>query len=467
MRLQAEDAGTAMTSEIATSEIERAVARSLAAWSSGERMPFDLAALASRAAGARIAAAVVQVQALRALFAMEAGDHAGGLAFARRASLMARTEAIAEAEWLASLALARARRHNRQSHLAVRILEAVDQAVSPGWRPWLDWERLLAGAALPDGRVATSGPTATLCDLLAAAKAGDRGAFARHASALCADTTSAPFRREAAVLVEALDPYDNGGPVGGVHRDGDGEPLRAWRRGEAPLPPALLHGLLLPPSSPRRAEPPPGEHGACVILWPDGRSARFLAAGLPLLDRAGVARLPPARRQHGRVETLLAILALAGPAGLDEATCFSRAYGFNYVPGLHRGVFDVLVHRGRGAVDGLATLARERGRLVLETTQPLLLFDPRASRSTTDRVLRLLAEQGRASAKEAAERLGLSLRAAQGALSELAGNHACVVERDGRNVTYAVEDSVFSEPTGRLLGQGEAIRAEGFGAAGA
>jgi len=445
MPSQPEDAGT---------EIERAVTGSLDAWMRGERPPVDLEALAARAAGARLAAAVVQVRALRALFAIEAGDHATGLAFARRASLMARTEAIPEAEWLANLALARARRYNRQTHLAVRILEALDQAASPGWRTWLDWERLLAGAAIPAGRSVAGGPAAAVAHLLAAAAAGDRDGFARQAGALAAATTPAPYRREAAVVVEALD------PLALVERTGaGGDQLGAWRQGEAPLPPALLHGLLLPDSA---------ECGACVALWPDGRSTRFLSAGISLLgggDR--VARLPPSRRQHGRVETLLAILALAGPAGLDEPTCFSRAYGFNYVPGLHRGVFDVLVHRGRGAVDGLATLAREPGRLVLTATRPLLLFDPRASRSTTDRVLRLLAEQGRASAKEAATRLGLSLRAAQGALSELAGNHACVVERDGRSVTYAVEDSVFSEPTGRLE-RGPSLRSQsGFGAAGA
>jgi hypothetical protein len=301
-----------------------------------------------------------------------------------------------------------------------------------------------------------------LGSLLAAAKAGDRSGFARHARALAADATIAPFRREAAVLVQALNPFEvlSSETSCEVAERPSASPdqLPAWRQGEAPLPPALLHGLLLPGGSP--------ECGACVVLWPDGRSARFLSAGLSLLGDGAVARLPPSRRQNGRVETLLAILALAGPAGLDEATCFSRAYGFNYVPGLHRGVFDVLVHRGRAAVDGLATLTREPGRLALTTTRPLLLFDPRASRSTTDRVLRLLAERGRASAKEAAARLGVSLRAAQGALSELAGNHACIVERDGRSITYAVEDSVFSEPTGRLS-RGEASRADEFGVAGA
>jgi len=464
MRSQPEEAGT---------EVERAVARSLEAWLSGERPPVDLEELAAHAAGARLAAAVVQVSALRALFAIEAGDHAAGLACARRASLMGRTEAIPAAEWLASLALARARRYNRQTHLAVRIVEAVDQAASPGWRTWLDWERLLAGAAVPDGGGIAGGPAAALGSLLTAARTGDRSGFARQAGALAAHATIAPFRREAAILVQALNPFEvlcdvRSEASGEARREASGEvaerpgagcdQLQAWRRGEAPLPPALLHGLLLPSAS--------TECGACVVLWPDGRSARFLSAGLSLLGDGAVARLPPSRRQNGRLETLLAILALAGPGGLDEATCFSRAYGFNYVPNLHRGVFDVLVHRARGAIDGLATLTRERGRLALTATRPLLLFDPRASRSTTDRVLRLLAERGRASAKEAATRLGLSLRAAQSALSELAGSHACIVERDGRSVTYAVEDSVFSEPTGRMSGV-EAIRADEFGVAGA
>lgn len=425
MRLQTEDA---------EAEVERALARSLSAWVGGEPRPVDLEALAARAAGERRAAAVVQICALRALFAIEAGDHATGLALARRGSLMARTEAIPTAEWLANLALARARRYSRQTHLAVRILEALDRVAAPAWRPWLDWERLLAAGAVPDGQLPRGGAAAALRELLAAAEAGDRGAFCRRADALLAAITVEPFRREAVVLIGAIDPFE---------QDRDAcDDLRAWRRGDAPLAPALLHGLL----------PPPGQPGACVLLWPDGQCVRFLPAGVPLLDGHGVARLPASRRQHGRADTLLAVLALAGPGGLDEAACFARAYGFSYVPGLHRGVLDVLVHRARGVVEGIASITRAPGRLALATSRPLLLSDPRTSHATTDRVLRLLAEQGRASAKETAARLGLSLRAAQGALSELAGSHACVVERDGRNVTYAVEDSVFSEPTGRAEG---------------
>ncbi len=425
-------------------EVELALARSLSAWTHGERPPVDLEGLASRAAAQRLAAAVVQIRAVRALFAIEAGDLAGGLALARRASLMARTEAIPAAEWLANLALARARRYNRQAHLAVRILESLERAVSPAWRPWLEWERLLAGGAAPRPVSTPDGPAGALRDLLASAAAGDRGGFRRCAD-LLATTPVEPFRREAAVVIAAVDPLELPFelPFEPPHpRDEAADQLRAWRRGEAPLPPPLLHGLSLLP----------GDDAACVVSWPDGRSARFLPAGIPLLAGHGVTRLPSSRRPHGRVETLLAILALAGPNGLDEAACFARAYGFSYVPGLHRGVFDVLVHRARAAVEGIAALARGPGRLSLVTTRPLLICDPRTSRSTTDRVLRLLAEQGRASAKETAARLGVSLRAAQGALSELAGNHACVVEREGRNITYAVEDSVFSEPTGRLGG---------------
>ena len=118
-----------------------------------------------------------------------------------------------------------------------------------------------------------------------------------------------------------------------------GAELLAWRDGEAALPPACLHGLAV-------------QSAASVILWPSGDRARCLHVGRPLLASHEVVRLRQSRLTHGRVETLLAILALAGPGGLDEATCFARAYGFNYVPSLHRGVFDVLVHRVRSAVEG-------------------------------------------------------------------------------------------------------------------
>jgi hypothetical protein len=406
-------------------EVELGVARALGALLGGVPAPVDLEALASRAAGARLAAAVVEIRAIRALFALEAGDAAAGLAHARRASLMARTEGILDAELLANLALARARRHGRQTHLALRILEALEAVAAPSWRPWLDWERALAGGALG---AATVGPLAALRGLLAAAQAGDRPGFQLHGDALRDPDLAEPLRREAAVLIAAIDPRAPSAPAA---------ELLAWREGDAALLPAFLHGLAV-------------QSVASVMLWPSGARARCLHFGLPLLAGPDVVRLRQSRLAHGRVETLLAVLALAGPGGLDEATCFARSYGFPYVPALHRGVFDVLLHRARGAIEGVASIVRTPGRVSIVTTRPLLIPDPRTSRSTTDRVLRLLAERGRASAKEAAARLGVSLRTVQGALSDLAASQACVVERDGRNVTYAVEDSVFSEPTRRL-----------------
>ena len=397
-------------------------------WCSDASRRSILEGLAHEAAGRRLAAAVVEIRALRALFAIEAGDHAAGLALARRASLMARTEAIFDAELFANLALVRARRYSRQAHLALRIVEALERVATPAWRAWLDWEWLLAGGDVAGRGAQPDSPSAVLRALLGAAQSGDRTAFDRQALALQAATVAEPLRREGEIVTAAIDP----------HRDSRDAALLAWRNGTTTLAPALLHGLAV------------GTAPACVAVWPDGRSARCLMVGAPLLAGPQVARLRPSRLTHGRVETVLAILALAGRDGLEEATCFARAYGFAYAPSLHRGVLDVLVHRARGAVDGVGVIVREAGRLALLATRPLLIPDPRTSRSTTDRVLRLLAEHGRASAKEAAAGLGMSLRTAQGALSDLAASQACTVERDGRNVTYAVEDSVFSEATDRL-----------------
>ncbi|HVY39357.1 MAG TPA: helix-turn-helix transcriptional regulator [Polyangia bacterium] len=423
-----------VTDDTVQAGVDLALARALLSLLRGEPAEADLGTLAARASGAGLAAAVVEIRAVRALFAIEAGDHATGLALARRASLMARTEGIPDAEMLANLALARARRYSRQTHLALRIVEALDAVAPPEWRGWLDWERALAGGQLAGG---TTGPASGLEALLRAAQAGDRAAFSRHAGALRAAAVPEPLRREAAILVAAIDPHEAFGD-GGVPETPLRAELLAWRNGTAALPPAPLHGLAVQPGA------------AYVVLRPTGESARCLQAGAALLDAPDAVRVRQSRLTHGRVETVLAILALAGPGGLDEATCFARAYGFHYVPALHRGVFDVLLHRVRAAVEDVASVVRAPGRLALVAMRPLLIPDPRTSRSTTDRVLRLLAEEGRATAKEAAARLGVSLRTVQGALSELAASQACVVERDGRAVTYAIEDSIFSEPTRRL-----------------
>jgi len=423
-------------------EVEAAILDALGAWLGGEAPPADLDALAARAAGAGLAGALVEICAIRALHALQAGEHAAGLTLARRASLMARTEGLLDAELLANLALVRARRYNRQAHLALRIAETLDRVATPPWRAWLDWERLFAGRPAMAGAAGLArpeqAPALEVAHLLLTAEAGERALFRRQVAELRGTLAAEPLRRDAAELIAALDPAE---PVATAE-------LRAWREGASALPPAALHGLVVP--SVVAGAPDSALAGAYVLLVPGLPGVRLLRAGLALALGAGAARVRQSRRRHGRVESLLAILALAGPDGLDGPGCFARAYGFGYVPAIHRGVLDVLVHRARAAVEGIASLTRADGRLALGTSRPLLIPDPTSSRSTTDRVLRLLAERGRASAKEAAAQLGLSLRVVQGALNELAGSHACVVERDGRHVSYAVEDSVFSEPTGRF-----------------
>ncbi|MCA9642520.1 MAG: hypothetical protein KC492_17595, partial [Myxococcales bacterium] len=225
--------------------------------------------------------------------------------------------------------------------------------------------------------------------------------------------------------------------------------LKDWREGRVDVVPEELHGvafrsdLLETGGSVARVRAKPGKVGIRLLA----HAPEF--AGLPQLDTHG----------QRRVETLLSVLALAGPDGLREAECFERTYGFSYVAELHAGTFEVLLHRTRTSLGKLGQIEREdralegeadgrRLRLALEGD--LLVVDPRVSLRTADRVLRLLAARGSASARDVARDLAISLRAAQGALSELSERQLCDRQKVGRNVAYVVEDTVFSEPSLRL-----------------
>lgn len=436
-------------------EIDLAIAGALGALARGEAVAASFDGMLPRAARAGQAAAVVEVQAIRAALALEAGDSPAGLELARRSSLMARAEGIPEAELLAGLLLARARRYNSQAHVAEKVVEVLAAAVTAPWRPWLAWEAVLSGGNTA-AAVASRGPPRDLARLIEAARRGDRQQFRARHDELVARLGSGLFGREAADLAAALDPRLEAGGTG----------VRAWRLGELDLVPPAVAGLAL------ELDPEAEETAAAyVLLLPGDRGVRFLHLGLSLVvappadasesgpgDGSGHAaelapdltRLRQSRRPAGRVETLLAVLALAGPEGLPESECFARAYGFGYVAEVHRGVFDVLLHRARAAIHGFASVDRTGGRVTLAPERALLLPDPRVCQRTTDRVLRLLARHGPASAKQAASELGVSLRAAQAALSDLAARHACIVERQGRHLCYAVEDTVLSKVTLRL-----------------
>ena len=130
--------------------------------------------------------------------------------------------------------------------------------------------------------------------------------------------------------------------------------------------------------------------------------------------------------------------------------CFEQAYEIPYEAEVHRGVFEVLLHRVRAYLEGAAELVRGDGRIALRLLRPVLVPDPRCAPPVYDRLLRILAREGRATASDAAKQIGLSVRAVQEALKSLAADGVCVGEKDGRQILYIVEDTTFSEPTQRL-----------------
>jgi hypothetical protein len=149
----------------------------------------------------------------------------------------------------------------------------------------------------------------------------------------------------------------------------------------------------------------------------------------------------------GRTESLLAALALVGPDGLTEDALFAAVYGFTYNATLHRGAWDVALHRARSACAELAILHRNEGRVWLEVAHRFVVPDPRCQRAHEDRVLQRLASAEGTSARELASGLGLSLRTVQDVLRDLVETGACQQHRDGRRRTYSVEDTTFQEPT--------------------
>lgn len=400
-----------------------------------------------RALGAKIAPLVIDATVQRALAAASAGDIAASTSLARRASRMARTEALPSQEYLAHLVLARARRLNRHAHLAIRILTALERVVPPQYRPWVAWELFMAGDIELARAVLARAPATTrsvaaaraIADLEAAALRAERAAFDRASRAVREHVRGwSIIERDAESVLAATDVR--------VPLDAVDPQLADWCRGQGALPPPEIYGLCV------RAAPPDAEDlsEAYVLATLDAAPRRLLGMGLPLVVAPGLVTLRRTRRRQGRVETVVAILASAGPEGLAEIECFEQAYELTFEVEVHRGVFEVLLHRVRAYLEGAAELVRKDGRLALRLDRPLLVPDPRCAPPVYDRLLRILAREGRATASDAAKQIGLSVRAVQEALKSLAADGACVGEKDGRQILYIVEDTTFSEPTERL-----------------
>ena len=397
---------------------------------------------------AGIATLVIETATLRALTSMSQGDVEAALATARRASRMARTEALPQAEYLAHLVLARMRRLTQRPHLAVRILAALARTAPPPWYGWLAWELRFAGDQLTASALEAAPPQHTATSIreralpasvafgraVTAASQGDRASFERELASAAAWAGHVPWRALELVAARiALDP-----DADASHAD---PTLEAWLRGATAEPPATLAGLCTVADAAAASE----SAAAYALARPPKPARRVLTLGLPLAGEEA-RRVQKVKRKKGRTDTALAVLALAGPRGLTREELFREVYGFNYTPVLHQSVLDVLLHRLRGVVEPSGNI--ERGdRIVLTLGEPLIVPDPRCTSTVDGQVLRLLATQAASTAKEAAEALGVSLRAAQAALQQLVSDGALISERRGNQVAYRVEDTTFSEPT--------------------
>ncbi|AKF10845.1 winged helix-turn-helix domain-containing protein [Sandaracinus amylolyticus] len=421
-----------------------ALGHAWSAWLRGDLEDDDasLATIERLAREAGSAPVVIDAGTLRALRAESRGDVTSMLAHARRASRMARTEALPAHEHLAHLVLARARRSARHPHLALRILGALDRFVAEPCRPWVRWERLLAGDTealeglrpAPDATCAERG-AAALASVLRAATAGDEPALERAAHALFDAVGPIAFAaREARHVLVALDAR--------VDARAEEPELAAWCSGATIAAPASIHGLCMRIDAESRdaAE-------AIVLAAPDAAPRRVLGAAGALVARHPRVHLRKTLRRRGRVETLVAVLACAGPEGLTDPECFARTYEMPYDAIAHRGVFEVLVTRARLYLEGAGEIVRGQGVIALRLRAAIAVPDPRCAAPIHDAVLRVLAHDGRVTASDAAKRVGLSLRAVQQALRSLAEDGVCVGEKEGRQIVYAVEDTTFSEPT--------------------
>ncbi len=402
--------------------------------------------LFATASAEKDAALLVHAASVRALTVACSGDIERAIELSRRASMMGRSEGVPQAEYLAHLVLARVRRMGRQTHRSLRILQALEDLAPSPWHSWISWEKAFAAGDLPNALASSSRPVDAavthLKRMLEGALARDRATFARASSELLDATQSCAFAhvesRELAIAMTDL-------PV-----PPDLAALAQWADGTTPLLPPALHGFRL-----RMNEEASAESAAAhvVVRGPGARNLstrRVLSWGTGLLEEGENVTLPQSRRVEGRIETLVASLALAGEEGRREDDCFAQTYGFEYVAERHRSVFDVLLHRARAFVEEHATLVRENGLLRLVPVRSFLVPDPRCSERVTDRLLRILAQRGQTSARVVAGELGISLRSAQEALSELSKQGACETHREGRTITYVVEDTAFSEPTARL-----------------
>lgn len=363
---------------------------------------------------------VIEAAVLKAVGASIAGDLDEAVQLARRASRMSRTESLPQEEYLANVVLARLRRLSGKPHLSARILSALLRVATRPWHRWMKWELMLAGME-PDE---PSEGAAALLRALRCARAGDSTAMRTELE--IARTEVAGFHslaEDVSTLEELISSTGAHGPDVAAFARGDGD---AVPRGLAAL------GVI------------GGEAEAAWVLADPKDARRVLSPGHALaIDHT---QLPTSKQRQARTETTIATLLLAGAEGADEAAFFERIYGFAFLE-RHRNVRDVLYHRVRDRLGELATLERNEGRIRLVPTRPIAVPDPRCSPPPEHSLLLVLASKGFASARQAADALGIPVRTVQDALKRLAADGACRPVKKGRKLEYHLEDTTFLEPT--------------------
>ena len=361
--------------------------------------------------------------ALRSLATAGQGDLERAVEQARNASLAARSSANLAQEYVANLVLLRVRRLSGHRYLAVRIATALSSVCPTTFQTWIDLERVLAGGVR---RSREPVPIAVaLYDAVDAAVGGDQACFEEAARRATSFPVSTALGREVGAFLSLLHPnWPSSDPV-----------VQAFLRGKTDAWPYGLHAPL------NRERP-----AAYVMLRPDGSVRRLAGSGAGLLaaEEPWVSSL---HKQRDR-RPLAALATLATSGALSDKVLFSRVYGFEFVPVKHDGVLRVLLHRSRSELGDAGTLARSDDGLYLEANRTLLIADPRCEPELEEHILALLGSgPGRLGAKEIAQRLSLPLRTVQATLAELVEGGVCEVEREGRRVSYRVEDTTFREPT--------------------
>ncbi|MFK7991162.1 MAG: hypothetical protein AB8I08_34405 [Sandaracinaceae bacterium] len=413
------------------SVVGAALSRAWLAWLTGDG-GFDDHAFESASKAARracLATIVVELQVVRALHALSAGELERATGLARRASRMAQTERLPDAEVLSALCLSRVRRLQGRAPFALRILSGVSPHAPPVWRPWIEWEALASGGS----DMLARGIGEPLGNAVRAARLGDDTLTHAEMERLHAVTEGlAPLRRDADAAAALL--LSRNAPR-----------MTPWRSGVTPDLPQGLSGLAFLRSCESDADPT----SVCshVMVFPDGKAYRVPAVSVSLESRRhGASTTSATPPTQPRTDTGLSVLGLAG-GSLELEDYFQRVYGYAYDTPHHATLFSMHIHRMRARVEGLATLERDAVRLTLRASTPFLLRDPRSEEPLPQRVLRQLASGGAQSARDLARVLKVPLRTLQRVLKELVVEEGLAREQQGRVVVYQVEDTTFSEPT--------------------